>query len=410
MTSSRSSNLIAVAIIAGVAAMVAVANWRDARRGREPQTLQPPLGTPGAPRTSRKGLEQRIREMDVRLRQHPEDTGAALLFADALLRQTRVTGNPGLAVRAEQLLKRALTDDPANYEASRMLGALYLSQHRFREATKVGEKNRTVRPYDPVNYGVIGDGHLELGEYDEAFAAFDRMMALRPSSAAYARVAYARELSGNLTGALEAMKLAADATSPEDLEALAWAHSQVGDLYLQLGKLHEAKEEYATASHAFPGHPFSVMGYARVVAEEGDLDGALTLLRSLAEKSPTPDLAARTGDLLERLGRHEEAERQYALAETGWRVDAPEPKNLARLLADRGRKLDEAVKIAEAAAAERHDIFTEDALAWAYFKIGRLDNAQEAMAQALRTGTKDRNILAHALVIKQARTLQASAR
>src|SRR6266851_714407 len=360
MTSSRSSNLIAVAIIAGVAAMVAVANWRDARQGREPQTLQPPLGTPGAPRTSRKGLEQRIREMDVRLRQHPEDTGAALLFADALLRQTRVTGNPGLAVRAEQLLKRALTDDPANYEASRMLGALYLSQHRFREATKVGEKNRTVRPYDPVNYGVIGDGHLELGEYDEAFAAFDRMMALRPSSAAYARVAYARELSGNLTGALEAMKLAADATSPEDLEALAWAHSQVGDLYLQLGKLHEAKEEYATASHAFPGHPFSVMGYARVVAEEGDLDGALTLLRSLAEKSPTPDLAARTGDLLERLGRHEEAERQYALAETGWRVDAPEPKNLARLLADRGRKLDEAVEIAEAAAAERHDIFTED--------------------------------------------------
>src|SRR5713226_8405673 len=176
MTSSRSSNLIAVAIIAGVAAMVAVANWRDARRGREPQTLQPPLGTPGAPRTSRKGLEQRIREMDVRLRQHPEDTGAAILLADALLRQTRVTGNPGLAVRAEQVLTPVLTADPASYDANRMIGALYLSQHRFREAVKAGEKNRAARPYDPVNYGVIGDGHLELGEYEAAFDAFDRMI------------------------------------------------------------------------------------------------------------------------------------------------------------------------------------------------------------------------------------------
>jgi len=410
MIGSRLSNLIAVAIIAAVAAMVAVANWRDSRQRRQPRTVKPPIGRAGASETSRENLEQRIRAMDIRLRQHPDDTGAALPLADALLRLTRVTGNPGLAVRAEQLLKRALTDDPADYEASRMLGALYLSQHRFREAVKVGEKNRAARPYDPINYGVIGDGHLELGEYDEAFAAFDRMMALRPSAAAYARVAYARELSGNLTGALKAMKLATDATSPEDLEALAWGHSQVGDLYAQLGKLHEAKEEYATASQAFPGHPFAVMGYARVVAEEGDLDGALTLLRSLTEKSPTPDLAATMGGLLERLGRHEEAERQYALAETGWRVDAPEPRNLARFLADRGRKLDEAVKIAEAAASERHDIFTEDALAWAYFKIGRLDDAREAIAQALRTGTKDRTILTHAVAINQARTLQASAR
>ena len=38
---------------------------------------------------------------------------------------------------------------------------------------------------------------------------FDRMMQLRPSAAAYARVAYARELQGNIRGAIESMKLAA---------------------------------------------------------------------------------------------------------------------------------------------------------------------------------------------------------
>ena len=74
-----------------------------------------------------------------------------------------------------------LHDDPGSYDANRMLGTLYLSQHRFQEAIRVGERNRDERPYDPVNYGVIGDAHVELGNYDEAFTAFDQMMALRPA-------------------------------------------------------------------------------------------------------------------------------------------------------------------------------------------------------------------------------------
>ena len=90
---------------------------------------------------------------------------------------------------------------------------------------------------------------------------------------------------------------------------------------------------------------------------------------------------------------------QYALAEAAWRIDAPEPKNLARFLADRGEKVAEAVVIAEEAARVRHDIFTEDALAWAYFKAGRVEDAKRAIRLALRTGTRDRDILRHAEAI-----------
>jgi tetratricopeptide (TPR) repeat protein len=395
-------------IIASVIAMVVIANVQDGRRRRDAYTAAPPIGTSGAPSTSRESIDERIKLMEARLQKRPDDAGAAVLLADALLRQTRVTGNPGLAFRAEQVLRQTLADDPSNYDTNRMLGALYLSQHRFKEAIAVGERNRETRPYDPVNDGVIGDGHLELGEYDEAFDAFDRMMRLRPSAGAYARVAYARELQGNLNGAIDAMMLAADATSPEDPEALAWTHAQIGDLYQQAGRLYEAKQQYSTASRVFPGHPFAVVGYARAIAAEGDLSGALTLLQDLARKSPTPDLAARIGDLLDRLDRHAEAERQYALAEAGWRVDAPEPKNLARFLAEHNRHLDRAVAIAEAAAAERHDIFTEDALAWAYYKAGRVGDAKKAIALAIRTGTRDRDIRAHAAAIESAAPQVAS--
>jgi predicted Zn-dependent protease len=170
--------IVPVTIIAAVAAMVAGANIRDARRSRQLYTAAPPIGTPGAPTTSREGLDRRIADMERRLQAHPEDSGAALLLADALLRQTRVTGNTALTGRAEQLLTRVLHDDPGSYDANRMLGTLYLSQHRFQEAIHVGERNRAARPYDQVNYGIIGDANIELGNYDAAFSAFDRMMAL----------------------------------------------------------------------------------------------------------------------------------------------------------------------------------------------------------------------------------------
>lgn len=46
----------------------------------------------------------------------------------------------------------------------------------------------------------------ELGDYDQAFDAFDTMAAMRPSAAAYARVSHGRELRGDLDGALEARR------------------------------------------------------------------------------------------------------------------------------------------------------------------------------------------------------------
>ena len=60
------------------------------------------------------------------------------------------------------------------------------------------------------------------------------------------------------------------------------------------------------------------------------------------------------------------------------------------------------MRLAEATFAERRDIFTADALAWASFKAGQLDRARLAMVEAMRTGTHDRVILYHAAEIERA--------
>lgn len=401
------STVVPCAIIAAVVAMVATANVREGRRSRRPFTSAPALGMPGASATTREGLARRVSAMEAQLKETPDDFRAAMLLADALLRESRVTGSAASAARAEAALRVALREDPGNYEAMRAQASLFLTQHRFRDALVAAEKCRASRPDDPVVHGILGDAHLELGDYEQAFDAFDRMMRLRPGPASYARVAYARELQGNLKGALEAMTLAAEASGGGDVEALAWYRAQVGELYLRLQKPHEAMLEFATASQAFPGHPFAVAGYAKALQASGRNGEARALLKDLVGKSPTPDAHARLGDLLAAAGERDAAERHYALAEASWRSDAPEPKNLAKFLADRGQKLEEAVAIAEAALADRHDIFTQDAAAWAYFKAGRIDEARNLIRLARRTGTRDADILRHAREIEGAPSLVA---
>jgi tetratricopeptide (TPR) repeat protein len=391
------SYLVSFAVIGAAGVVIARAN--KARAIETSRNSAPAARTERV--TSRDGLEKTIQEMERRLRERPADSEAAEALADALMRRARITGNAGLPIRAEEVLRRVVREDPQSYGARRMMGAVLLSEHRFRDAISQATLARNERPDDDWNYGVLGDAHLELGEYDEAFAAFQRMMDLRPTAGAYARMAYALELRGQLDAAVHAMRLSTDATSPSDAESIAWHHAQLGDLYRQLGRTREAEFEYAWASHAFPDHPFAERGMAELLEQSGDLRGAMTKLQALMARTPSPDVAAKIGDLHAALGERAEAERSYALAEAGWRFDAPQPAQLSRFLADHDRELPEAVRLAESAAVERHDIFTEDALAWAYFKVGRHDEAHLALAQALRTGTRDHAILRHAAAIRR---------
>ena len=191
--------------------------------------------------------------MQARLARNPRDASAASRLADASLRLARVTGDATSSVRAEQALLAVLRADPQAYDAKRMLAAVYLSEHRFRDAVVQASRCLRDRSNDTSLYGVLGDGHLELGEYDEAFEAFDRMNAIKPNAAAYGRASYARELQGDRAGALRFMRMAAEATPASDPESQAWHHAQIGFLLLDAGNLRDALREFAYArSSSFP--------------------------------------------------------------------------------------------------------------------------------------------------------------
>ena len=391
--------LVAAAVVVGcvAAAIPSLLSRASAPSVVGSVRMAPAVGMPGAPPTSIEGLQQRITEMEKRLREQPGDAAASVLLADALLRQQRATVDGRAANRAASILEDVLKREPGQYDALRLLGAVRLSRHQFRDALDIGRRARDARPDDAWNYGVIGDALLELGEYDDAYDAFDRMAALRPNADAYARISYARELRGDIAGALTVMQMAANATPAHDVEAKAWYVAHVGELYLQLVKPDDAEREFRHATFYFPDYPHAMIGLAKLKVARGDRSGAREDFLAQFKRTPTLDLAARIGDLFRAEGDAGQAERYYQLAEelAGPAIAQTEPA-FAMFLAERDRKLPEALHIAESVSAIRHDIFTDDALGWALYKAGRIPEACAAAKRALRTGSGDPRIHEHA--------------
>lgn len=382
-------------------AFVVGATIRDARETSAVSALTLPVPVAG---TSRAELSATVADMTARLAAHPADALAVVRLSEALLRLQRVNNDSRAVITGEAHLRRFLETRPKHYEARRMLAAVLLSQHRFGEAIAEANRARAADPRDAWNYGVIGDGYLELGDYQRAFEAFDRMGQLTPGPSAYARTSYALEIKGDLDGAFEFMRMAADGTSPNDPESQAWHFSQLGDLLMQLGRIGEARVAFERAAATFPNHPLALGGLARLKIVNGEWSAARLLLQSELAKAATPDLAITIGDLSEALGDHAAAASYFRVAEqierAAWESGQRQPQALAKFFAEHHRDIPEAVRLAEEAAQSRRDIFTMDTLALAYLKAGRLVEARRAADQALRTGSRDARVLWHAAEIR----------
>src|SRR5207247_2816773 len=123
------------------------------------------------------------------------------------------------------------------------LGTLALARHQFHEAVDWGTRAIATNEDKAASYGVLADAYTELGRYDDAVATLQKMVDLRPDQTSYARVSYARELHGDLTGAIAAMRQAVDA-APAGSEATEWSRVQLGNLLFNTGDLNGAERAY----------------------------------------------------------------------------------------------------------------------------------------------------------------------
>ena len=339
----------------------------------------------GVPAANVAGLEEQVRVS-------PSDSGLLTQLGFAYQLRWRETADASYLPRSEAALRRALRADRAEPNAVLGLGSLALIRHEFREALTYGRRAERLLAGSSRPYGVIGDALIELGRYDDAFGAFERMVSLRPGLAAYARIAYARELTGDRTGAIAALELALD-TAAGQPEPSAFVLVELAKLELGLGRTEAAARHTYTALRVLPGYPAARLEAARVEASRGRFGRALAEAHRASEAIPTQAAVALHAELLDRAGRHAEARRQRAtitvidrlLQANGVQVDLES----AIYRSDYRIQPAGTVLLARRARANRPSIYGDDAVAWALARAGRCDEALPFAERALRLGTKD---------------------
>ena len=333
-----------------------------------------------------------VQALQAKLGVNAKDEHAWLLLGLAYQQRARETGDPSYYTKSQGSLERALDLDPKDPFAYSGLGSLALSRHRFREALALGEKAHRLAPTITRNYGVIGDAEIELGRYPQAFHDFDLMNKLRPDLSSYARISYGRELRGNTAGAIRAMNLAVDAASGAK-EPTAWTHVQLGKLYFNHGRSHDAEREYRIALQVFPGYAYGLDALAQALGARGAYRQAIAAEQQAVDAIPLPQYVAALGDLYRVTGQPAAARRQYALIgaiekllnANGVKTDL----EIALFQADHGIALRHALARARLARSERPSIDGNDVLGWALARNGRCSEALPYSRSALRLGTQD---------------------
>jgi hypothetical protein len=306
--------LIPLAIVM-TATFVVVAMVKDAQHTTAMTaavTAAPPKSP--IPGTSRAELTQTVEEMTARLPNDRTMRGRSCVWRCAHP-PPRINNDGRAVITAEEHLRAFLKIVPGNYEAQRTLAAVLLSQHRFAEAIRASRRARALDPRAMRGTtGAMGDGYLELGDYDKAFAAFESDGPAPAPARHRMRVRlYALEITGDLDGALELMSKAAEGTTPNDLES---QRALLADRSADAAEGPVARSQTpvrtcdgnvcrSSACHCWPREDQGGRRRSRRRA---------AVLQTQLARIPTPDLAAAIGDL-RRDWRSQQPSAYFAMSE-----------------------------------------------------------------------------------------------
>lgn len=319
------------------------------------------------------------------------------------MRTARETGDPTWYGHARAAVDRALAIAPDDFAAQRTKAWVLLGQHEFRDARVLAEQALTREPRDWMSWANLTDACVELGDYDRAIEGADRLAALRPGVAAYARAAGLQALLGDRARAIATLEVAVSAAQHAEPETLAWTLVYLGHEHLALGDPDAASRAYERALDAYADYHLALAGLARARAAQGRTAEAIALATRAVERVPSPALSGLLADLHAAAGDHTEAERQLEVVAVMERLAAAQSASYGReaaiVLADHDRDLPDALRIARTDVARRPDVYGHDVLAWTLHKNGRHADAKRAAARALRLGTEEAVFHYHAGMI-----------
>jgi predicted Zn-dependent protease len=178
----------------------------------------------------------------------------------------------------------------------------------------------------------------------------------------------------------------------------AWlAKLRIGAMYGKQGQLAKAQRYLAGLEAVTKEQKIQLtQAQAQLLRDAGDDSGAYRLLaRHLADQPDTPDLIYDFAMVAEKLDKVDEAEAKLKHLVSLRPDDAQALNALGYTLVDRTPRVDEGLSfIRRAHELSPDDPYILDSLGWAYYRLGRFDDAERFLQKAL-AGRADAEIAAH---------------
>ena len=333
----------------------------------------------------------------------PEDQKPAIAMVNTYILEGRASGNVAYYDKAAMsLVEKILKQDPSNYEGICLKALIELSQHHFAEGLVTATKAVQLNANSAFAYGLLVDANIEMGHYADAVDAADKMVTARPDLRSYSRIAYLREIYGDLPGAIGAMKLAVAAGVPGE-ESTEWCRSQLGRLFENTGQKDSALLQYRLSNAARPDYPGAMVGMARIADFELKKDSAVFYFENASKVSNDlgikQGLAAaylksdpkKAGQIINEvikemtelskqaiddptIGHYSDRELAYA-----WLLNNNNKKALEHALAEYNRR--------------PLNIDVNETVAWVYYKSNEMEKAVPYLKKAMITKSRNPTLL-----------------
>jgi tetratricopeptide (TPR) repeat protein len=320
---------------------------------------------------------------------NPEDAQTYLHIGDIYRRQ-------GKYEQALESLKKAESMVQDSIEVPYNIAAVYQAQGRFEEAAQVLQDllNKTEKPDGTYTQGErnnravflerLGTDYRDAGNNQAAIDAFRKMLTLGDENATrgYQQIIDTYREAKQWQQATATAKEAVQ-KMPNDRGLRMVLDSQLADM----GESDKALKDVDSLLKGTPEDRDVYVAIAQMTTRLKRWTDAHEALNKAEQLSTKPDekeyIYFLRGSTFEREKKYEQAEEQFR------KVLATDPQNamtlnyLGYMLADRGIKLEEAVTLVKKAVdLEPSNGAYLDSLGWAYFKLGRLDLAEEKLVKA----------------------------
>jgi tetratricopeptide (TPR) repeat protein len=356
------------------------------------------------------GTKKTAQELIDKLKYNPKDIKSALALSSLYVQEARITGNyVYYDAAAMKYISNILDDQPANFEALTLKSLLYMSQHHFADGLIIAEKAQTINPYNALIYGILVDGNVEMGNYPQAVINSDKMDSIRPDIRSYSRVSYLREIYGDYSGAIQAMKMAVEAGGAGD-EPTEWTRIQLARLYENTGDLKNAEMHYLIALDERPGFPYATAGLGHLAIATKDYKNAITYYEQAATSLNDYAIQEQLSQLYRWTGNTVKADSLLQKIINGMNNDGKKGEQDQSIghYADRElayayllkRDNESALAHAMVEYNRRPDnIDVNQTVAWVYYKMKDYNRALPYMKAALKTSCKNPVLLCDAGLI-----------